>query len=113
MGALRMRGFDPIAISLAIALSIVASQAVWADSGELRDRSDHDRARLSFQQGQLRSLSQLLEELGPQFGGEIIEVELMRNNGTYHYQFRVLAPNGQVSVHSVDAASGKVIQGNN
>jgi uncharacterized membrane protein YkoI len=106
-----MPGFDRVAISLAIALSIAASQAVRADSGELRDRDDHDRARLSFQQGQLRSLSQLLGELGPQFGGQIIEVELMRNGGTYHYQFRVLAPNGQVSVYSVDAATGKVLQG--
>jgi uncharacterized membrane protein YkoI len=103
---------DRIAIFLAIALSIAAAQAVRADSGELRDRGDHDRARLFFQQGQLRSLSQLLEELGPQLGGQIIEVELMRNGGKYLYQFRVLAPNGQVSVYSVDAATGKVMQGN-
>jgi uncharacterized membrane protein YkoI len=106
-----MPGFDRIVFSLAIALSIAASQAVRAEPGELRDRGDHDRARLSFQQGQLRSLSQLLEELGPQFGGQIIEVELMRNGGAYHYQFRVLAPNGQVSMYSVDAATGKLIPG--
>jgi uncharacterized membrane protein YkoI len=106
-----MPGFDRVAISLAIALSIAAAQAVRADPGELRGPGDHDQARLSFQQGQLRSLSQLLEELGPQLGGQILEVELMRNGGTFHYQFRVLAPNGQVSVYSVDGATGKVMQG--
>jgi len=102
---------DRVAIFLAIALSIAATPAVRADSGELRGRGDHDRARLSFQQGQLRSLSELLGELGRQFDGQIIEVELMRNGETYLYQFRVLAPNGQVSVYSVDAATGKVMQG--
>jgi uncharacterized membrane protein YkoI len=106
-----MPTFVRLAIFLAVALSTATSQAVRADSGELRGHADHDRARLSFQQGQIRSLSQLLRELGPEFGGEIVEVELMRNNGTYIFQFRVLAPNGQVGVYSVDAATGKVIQG--
>jgi uncharacterized membrane protein YkoI len=106
-----MPGFDRIAIFLAIALSIAASQAVRAEAGELRGPADHDRAGLSFEQGLLRSLSQLIGELGPQFGGQIIEVELMRNGETYYYQFLVLAPDGQISVYSVDAATGKIIQG--
>jgi uncharacterized membrane protein YkoI len=106
-----MPGFDRFATFLATALSVAGSQAVPVNSGELRDRGDHDRARLSLEQGQIRSLSQILDELGPQFGGQIIEVELMRNGETYHYQFRVLAPNGRVSVYSVDAATGKVTRG--
>ena len=106
-----MPGFDRIGIFLAIALSIAVSQAVRADSGELRGPDDLDRAGLSFEQGLLRSLSQLIGELGAEFDGQIIEVELMRDGGTYHYQFRVLAPNGQVRVYFVDAVTGKVIQG--
>src|SRR5919197_5303685 len=106
-----MPTYHRIATCLAMALSIAASQAVRADSGELRDPRDRDGARLSFQQGKIRSLSQLLGELGPEFGGEIVEVELMRNGGTYFFQFRVLAPNGQLIVHSVDAAPGKVVKG--
>ena len=105
-----MSGSDSIAISLAIALSIAAGQVVRADSSELRG-GDHDRARLSFEQGQLRSLSQLIGELERQFGGQIVEVELMRNGGAFHYQFRVLDPNGRLNVYSVDAATGTVKQG--
>jgi uncharacterized membrane protein YkoI len=103
--------FERLSVCMAAALSIAASQAVRADPGELRGRGDHDQARLSFQQGQIRSLSQLIGEIGRELGGEIVEVELMRNAGAYHYQFRVLAPNGRVDVYSVDAATGKVMQG--
>jgi uncharacterized membrane protein YkoI len=106
-----MQTFDRLAIYLAVALSIAGTQAVLADPGELRGPGDRDRARLSFQQGQIRSLSKLLEELGPEFGGKIIEVELMRNDRAYFYQFRVLAPDGRIGVYSVDATTGKVIQG--
>jgi uncharacterized membrane protein YkoI len=103
--------FDRVAVFSAMALSIAASQALRADSRELRGHGDHDRARLSFQQGQILSLSKLLRELGPQFGGEIVEVELMKNNGTYFFQFRVLAPDGRMGLYSVDAATGKVMEG--
>jgi uncharacterized membrane protein YkoI len=106
-----MPTFARFAICLAVALSIAGTQAVLADPAELRGPGDHERARLSFQQGQIRSLSKLLEELGPQFGGTIVEVELMRNDRGYYYQFRVLAPDGRIGVYAVDAATGKVLQG--
>ena len=106
-----MQTFARLSVCLGVALSIAGTQAVLADPAELRGPGDHDRARLSFQQGQIRSLSKLLEELGPQFGGTIVEVELMRNDRGYFYQFRVLAPDGRIGVHAVDAATGNVLQG--
>jgi uncharacterized membrane protein YkoI len=106
-----MQTFDRLAISLAVALFIAGTQAVLADPAELRGPGDHDRARLSFQQGHIRSLDQLLKELGPGFGGEIVEVELMKTNGAYFFQFRVLAPDGRIGVYSVDAATGKILKG--
>jgi uncharacterized membrane protein YkoI len=101
---------DGSAIFLAVASCLVASQVVLAGSSELRDRGDHDRARLAFQQGQIRSLNALMAELRSDLGGEVIEVELKIKRGTYYYKFKVLAPDGRLGELSVDAATGKVVE---
>jgi uncharacterized membrane protein YkoI len=101
---------DRRAIFLAVASCPVASHVVFAGSSELRDRGDHDRARLAFQQGQIRSLNELMVELRSNLGGEVIEVELKDKRGTYYYKFKVLAPDGRLGELSVDAATGKIVE---
>jgi uncharacterized membrane protein YkoI len=101
---------DRRAIFLAMALCFAVGHAVRAGSSDLRDRGDHDRARLAFQQGQLRSLSELMVTLRPELGDEVIEVELRNKRGTYYYKFKVLAPDGRVGELSVDAATGKIVE---
>jgi uncharacterized membrane protein YkoI len=101
---------DPRAIFLAVTSCLVASHVVLAGSSELRDRGDHDRARLAFQQGEIRSLNALMAELRSDLAGEVIEVELRNNRGTYFYKFKVLAPDGRLGELSVDAASGKIVE---
>jgi uncharacterized membrane protein YkoI len=73
-------------------------------------RGNHDEARQAFQQGKIRSLSELIAQLRPELGGEIIEVELKNKRGVYYYTFKVLASNGRLGEISVDAATGKVIE---
>ena len=72
-------------------------------------KRDHERARRAFQQGEIRSLSEILADLRPQLDGEIIEVELEDEGGTYVYEFKVLTPTGRVREIKVNAATGKVI----
>jgi uncharacterized membrane protein YkoI len=105
-----MLTFDRRAIFLAVASCFAASHAVRAGSSELRDRSDHDRARVAFQQGQIRGLNELMATLRPELGGEVIEVELKNRRGTYYYKFKVLAPDGRLGELSVDAATGKIVE---
>jgi uncharacterized membrane protein YkoI len=105
-----MPTIDPRAIFLAVASCLVASHVVLAGSNELRDRGDHDRARLAFQQGQIRSLNELMAKLRSDLGGEVIEVELKDKRGTYYYKFKVLAPDGRLGELSVDATSGKIVE---
>jgi uncharacterized membrane protein YkoI len=105
-----MRVFDGRAIFLAVASCFAASHDVRAEPSELRDRGDHDRARHAFQQGQIRSLNELIAELRPELGGQVIEVELKHKRGTYYYILKVLAPDGRLGELSVDAATGKIVQ---
>jgi uncharacterized membrane protein YkoI len=101
---------DRRAIFLAVGSCLVGSHVVLAGSSDLRDRGDHDRARHAFQQGQIRSLNQLMAELRSDLGGEVIEVELKNKRGTYYYKFKVLAPDGRLGELSVDAATGKIVE---
>jgi uncharacterized membrane protein YkoI len=105
-----MPQLDRRALVLAVASCLASTPAVRAEPSDLRDRASHDQARRAFQQGQIRSLSDLMAELRPELGGEIIEVELKKERGTYYYKFKVLDPNGRLGELSVDAATGKVVE---
>jgi uncharacterized membrane protein YkoI len=105
-----MRVFDGRAIFLVVASCFATGHAVRAESRELRDRGDQDRARHAFQQGQIRSLHEIIAQLRPELGGQVIEVELKTRRGTYYYKFKVLAPDGRLAELSVDAANGKIIE---
>jgi uncharacterized membrane protein YkoI len=96
------------AFLLAMASCLAAGDVVRADSSD--DRRNHDQARRAFQQGQIRSLSDIMAELRPELGGEVIEVELKNKGWGYYYKFKVLAPNGRIGEISVDATNGKVIE---
>ena len=73
-------------------------------------KRDHEAARRAFQQGDIRSLSDILTELRSQLGGEVIEVELESKGKIYVYEFKVLTPAGRIKEVKVDAATGKVIE---
>jgi uncharacterized membrane protein YkoI len=109
-----MPQFDRRALFLAVASCLAAGPAVRADPVEGRSiadlRGNHDEARRAFQQGQIRSLSEIMGKLRPELGGEVIEVELKKKRGTYYYKFKVLAANGRLGEISVDATTGKVIE---
>jgi uncharacterized membrane protein YkoI len=110
-----MPKFDHRALFLAVVSCLGAGHAVRADSLDeqgrsIADRGNHDEARRAFQQGQIRSLSDIVAELRPELGGEVIEVELKKMRATYYYKLKVLAPNGHLAELSVDATTGKVIE---
>jgi hypothetical protein len=96
---------------LALGPSLAAGQAGWAEERPGRkaaDRGDHDRARRALQRGEIRSLSEILADLKPELGGEVIEVELKSKNGGYLYKFKILPSSGRLWEVYVDAATGKI-----
>lgn len=107
---------DRRAFFLATGLCLAANNQAYAQSDDDRrnrkagDRGDHVRARRALQQGEIRSLSEIMAELRSQLGGEVIEVELTSKGGTYVYEFKVLTSSGRVSEVEVDAATGKIIK---
>jgi uncharacterized membrane protein YkoI len=78
----------------------------------LADDNDHEQARLALRRGEIRSLSEIIEELKLQLGGEIIEIQFKpRRRGRNHaYEFKVVTPKGRISEVLVDAATAKILK---
>lgn len=87
-------------------LLTVSADGVAAERGE----HDHDRARRALERGEILSLDRVLTTLRQRLAGEILEVELEREHGTWVYEFKVLRPDGRVVELYVDAATARVVK---
>jgi len=74
------------------------------------DSHDHERARAAVEAGQVLPLPTLLERLRRTHPGQVLELELERDDGRWIYEIKLLQPNGQLLKLDVDAASAQVLQ---
>lgn len=72
--------------------------------------SDHDRARDAVQAGQVLPLSTLLERLEREHPGQVLEVELERDDGRWIYEVKLLQSGGRLLRLDLDARSGEVLK---
>ncbi|MGD9298113.1 MAG: PepSY domain-containing protein [Thiohalocapsa sp.] len=70
---------------------------------------DHDRARAALERGEVLPLAEILASVTAQVPGDVVEVELEREHGTWVYELKVIAPNGRVLEVLVDAAAGRLL----
>lgn len=93
-------------VMIAVVLAVLAAgHATPACAGD-----DHERARRAVESGQALPLAEILRRLGGRLGGEIIEVELEREDGRYVYEFKVITPAGRVREVEVDALSAEILE---
>lgn len=71
---------------------------------------DHERARAAVQGGQVLPLKTLLERLERTHPGQVLEVELERDDGRWVYEIRLLQADGRLLKLDVDAAGGEVLR---
>ncbi|MCU0774462.1 MAG: PepSY domain-containing protein [Ideonella sp.] len=94
----------PLALGMLVAwLLVVPVEA------EARDNRDHDRARAAMQAGEVLPLGTLLERVQRRHPGQVLEVELEREDGRWIYELKLLQPGGQLLKLEVDAANGQVL----
>jgi uncharacterized membrane protein YkoI len=105
---LKRRGFLIVAGPL-----IFGVAAAWADDDDERgsddDDDDHDRAMEALQQGRVRPLAEILEEVGQDLGGHIVGVEFDDEGDTYVYEFRVVTDAGRLKKVYVDATTARIL----
>jgi uncharacterized membrane protein YkoI len=93
-------------------LAIPAGLVLLALAGPAtaQERRDHQRARAALEAGQIRPLSDLLNEVERRFRGRVIEAELDWDDGQWLYELKILPPNGRVFIVELDASSGQLLR---
>ena len=78
-------------------------------SGNAVGESDQHESRRLMEQGEILPLQQVLDRLGQEHAGRVLEVELEREHGRYVYEIELLSKDGRVIEYEIDAASGEII----
>ncbi len=88
------------------ALALLSTPITGITGGE----RDHDRARQALKAGEVMPLVTILERVARQHPGQVMAVELERNDGAWIYELRVLEPGGGLIKLKVDARTGAILK---
>jgi uncharacterized membrane protein YkoI len=70
---------------------------------------DHDRARRALEAGEIMPLRAVIERVEADYPGQIIEVELERDDGSWLYEIKLLRSGGALVKLKIDARDGTLI----
>jgi len=77
-----------------------------AGASQAGDAHDHDRARQALESGEIVPLRTILERVERDYPGQIMEVELEREDARWRYEIKVLRPGGSLVKLVFDARDG-------
>lgn len=89
----------------AVWLGVLAPSGAWAS-----DEPDHERARSAVQAGEVLPLPSLLERLRRTHPGQVLELELERDDARWVYEVKLLQADGQLVKLELDALTGQVLR---
>jgi uncharacterized membrane protein YkoI len=89
-----------------VAVALLGLAGLAARAGE----ADHERARAAVRAGEVLPLPTLLERLQGSYPGQVLELELERDDGRWIYEIKLLQPGGQVLKLEVDARTAAVLK---
>lgn len=95
----------PVFVLAAATLALVLGIA-----GPAHADKDADRARAAVQSGEILPLSRILEAVSQQYAGDVIGVELDRDDGVWQYEVKLLLPGGSVAKLEYDARTGALLK---
>lgn len=93
-----------------VPLAFVAAVTLFPVAAALADRDDHVEARALLQRGEILPLGTILEAAQRRVPGDVIEVELEREDSGWEYDVKVLTPTGQVRKITLNARNGVIIK---
>ena len=99
----------PFLLNAALAFLIASGISAGLLTPVLASSSDHDQARAALASGEILPLSAIIAKLEKDFPGQIVEVELERENGQWIYEIKLLQRDGYRQKLKVDAKSAAVI----
>jgi uncharacterized membrane protein YkoI len=95
-----------------LALIAVAAllPATLAMAGKDKHRDDHVEARELLRRGEILPLAHILDTAQRRVPGDVIEVELEREDEGWEYKVKVLTPTGLVRKITLNARNGVVVK---
>lgn len=90
-----------LGLAMLLGLAVVPARA---------DDDDHDRARAAVVAGQVLPLNEVLQRVGRQHPGQVLEVELEQKDGRWIYELKLLQARGGLLKLDVDARDGQVLR---
>jgi uncharacterized membrane protein YkoI len=91
-------------------VSVIAACLIATGPALASDRHDHDRARAALQAGEIQPLASVLQRVAADHPGQVLGVELERDDGRWIYEIKLLQAGGGLLKLEVDAASGQVLK---
>ncbi len=95
--------------SFAVLLLLLAA-GLMAAPLQASDRDEVDRVRAAVQAGELMPLDQVLARLSRSHPGQVLEIELEREDGRWVYEVKLLQAGGRLLKLELDGRSAAVIQ---
>ena len=92
------------ALSAALLLALLG-----AGTGHAGDGHDHDRARRALESGEILPLRTILERVERDYPGQIMEVELEREDARWIYEIKLLRTGGALVKIEIDARDGALL----
>lgn len=89
-------------VGLALGLALPATRAGGQDD-------DHERARAAVRAGEVLPLPAVLERLQRSHPGQVLELELEREDGRWIYEVKLLQADGQLLKLDLDARTAQVL----
>lgn len=102
---LRRFAVKPFSWMSAVLVCALAGGPVMAS-----DRADHDRARAALQAGDILPLATVLQRVAAEYPGQVLAVELERDEGRWMYEIKLLQAGGGLLKLEVDASSARVLK---
>jgi uncharacterized membrane protein YkoI len=96
--------------SIAAPLALVVVVALFPLSSALAGKDDHVEARELLRRGEILPLDHILDIAQRRVPGDVIEIELEREDEGWEYKVKVLTPTGLVRKITLNARNGAVVK---
>ncbi|GLK78993.1 PepSY domain-containing protein [Methylopila turkensis] len=93
----------PLAILAAAALALGAALPALGDD-------DQDEARRALERGEIRPLEEVLAAARARVSGDVVKIELDRDDDLWVYEIKILTPSGARREVEIDARSLRVLE---
>ena len=90
-------------------LVLMALLALGSPAGADSPAVSPDRARAALAAGLIKPLAVLLQQVERDYAGQVIEAELIDEDGKLRYEFELMPTDGRLYKVALDAATGVVV----